>query len=117
MVRERIDPSHCDRYTWMLAKIIQDLCLIHGSTILDVFRDLFKQARLHVLIKSAMLSVSFPDCTNVCQGMPNFFPLQVEDSSNDPGEHSFVEFVHRGHASRGYLVYPKLCVRKCLVKS
>jgi hypothetical protein len=58
--------------------------------ILDVFQDIFQQAHLHVLIKSAMLSMSFPDGVSVCQGIPKFFPLQIEDSSNGPGENSSV---------------------------
>jgi hypothetical protein len=97
--------------------VIQYLCLFHGSTILDGFRDLFKQAGAHVVIKSAMLLMSFPDCVAVCQGMPNFFPLQVEDSSSGFGEHSFLEFVHRGQTSRGDLVRAKLCVSAFSVES
>jgi hypothetical protein len=95
MAQERIDPPHCDCCTERLAPITQYLCLVHASTILDVFRDLFKQGRVHVVIKSEILSMSFPDCVTVCQGVLNFFPLQVEDSSNGSSEHPFREFVHR----------------------
>jgi hypothetical protein len=100
MAQEKIDQSLCYRGTYQLATRMQYLCLIHGSTILDVFNDLFKQAHVpvHVVIKSAMLSMSFPDRVTACQGMPNFFLLQVEDSSSGFGVHSFAEFVHRGHA-------------------
>jgi hypothetical protein len=94
---------------------MQYLCRIHGSTILDIFSDFFKQARAYAVIKSAMLSMSFPDCVSVCQGISNGFHLQIEDSSNDPGGHSFMEFVHREHASRGDLVHANLCARKCIV--
>jgi hypothetical protein len=43
--------------------------------------------------------------------------MQVEHSSNSPGEHSFMKFVHRGSTSRGQLVYAKLCVHKHIRKS
>jgi hypothetical protein len=74
---------------------------------LDVFNDVFKQARVSAVMKSGMLSLSFLDCVSVCEGMPNFFPLQPEDSSNGPRGHSFVEFVHQGCSSRGDLVHAK----------
>jgi hypothetical protein len=61
MAQEKIDPSLCDYCTEWLATFIQYLCLIHRSTIPDIFRDLFKQAGLYIGIKSAMLSMPFPD--------------------------------------------------------
>jgi hypothetical protein len=85
--------------------------------ILDVFGEIFKPARVCAVIKSAMLSMSFPDCVTVCPGMANFFPLQVEDSSSVFGDHSFVELVYREHTERGELVQAKVCVRECNGKS
>jgi hypothetical protein len=117
MAQEGIDPSLWYRCTEWLATIIQSLCLIHRSTILDVFTVLFKQARVYVVIKSGMLSMSSPDCVTACKDRPNFFRLQVDDSSSGFGEHSFVEFVHRGHTERGEMVDAKLCVCKCNVTS
>jgi hypothetical protein len=72
---------------------------------------------VYVVIKSTICSMSFRDCLTVGQGMLNFFPLQIEESSIGFSEHSFVEFVHRGHISRGDLVQAKMCVRKCNVSS
>jgi hypothetical protein len=102
MGQERIDPSLSSRCTDRLATRIQYLCLIHRNRILDVFRDLFKQARVNVVIMSAMLSMSFPDCVTVCEDKPNLCPLQVEDSSHDPGGHPFVKFAHRRPRERGF---------------
>jgi hypothetical protein len=84
--------------------------------LLGILSNPFKQEFLSVAFKCGMVSVSFLACITLCQGMPNIFRLNFEDSSNGFDGQLFSEFIPCKGFSIEDLVGAKVRIDKIVVE-
>jgi hypothetical protein len=61
--------------------------------ILGLSSDPFKSPFFGLVLKYTTLFASFPDCTTLCEGMPDIFRLNFEGSNNGSEGPVFLEFI------------------------